>query len=133
MTNPLQRVQAGQDFEPQAETWNLFCKATEKTLGQVFESSEPWDWDRYEWYHAYLTSDLGAGSSTSPTTCTANIYFRDDNTPGRPLVVSSNSQHLGVTIVNFDASCTAVSNTYCKIEPDGPGQFSLKWLGCAPE
>lgn len=90
----------------------------------MFRRDRGWAWCK-------LASTLSFGSTSSPTTCTVNIWHRDPSsgaTPA-PLVVASNTGLLGLTIANYDSSLSGPVGAMAKIERGADG-LSFYWVGC---
>lgn len=82
-------------------------------------------------YWGKLASDLAAGSMTAPTTCTVNVWLPIPGNTDDPVefAVATDSQLLGLTVVNRVPSIEATTGAVCKIHY-AFGEWSLLAVEC---
>jgi hypothetical protein len=86
---------------------------------------------RDTWYWGKLATDLDAGSMTAPTTCEVDVWLPIPGNTDDPVqfAVATDSNLLGLTVVNRDSSLSGVSGLACKIQY-AFGEWSIFWIGC---
>lgn len=125
-------IRQGQSFQPSASQHNWLIE-TARYVDQNRErfSTEPTYDDSYQFHYAKLTSTLSAGSFSSPTTATVDVWVPDwssGSTP-KPLIITTDTNMQGLTVVNYWQSITGVSGTQCEIERKN-GQWVIRGADC---
>lgn len=82
-------------------------------------------------YFGKLASSLAAGSMSSPSSCTFNVWFPDPASTATPppWIVTTDSALLGFTVYNLDPSLEGEAGYCGKIEFEY-GVWTFYWIGC---
>lgn len=112
-------VREGEPFQPSAAMFNSFIDAVKAVKGSRSQYGlKPGFSDENLWYFGTLTSTLGFGSFSSPTTATVDMWLPDwtsgSNPP--PLIVTTDTSMLGLTVVNPWKSLHGAIGDQCSIE-----------------
>lgn len=87
-------------------------------------------------FHAVNTSSLATGTKASPSSCTADIWVPDPSSGATvpPLIVSTDTTLLGITVGNYGISTTTTTSSpntgwYGRVEWMAPN-WVWYWLEC---
>lgn len=130
MTVPY--ISAGDPFVPRAEAHNLFLDTARRVFGEKqYTRAEPEPWNEFVYRYAKATSAISPGSFESPTTGTANIWEYDEDSVADPipLIVATDSDKLGVTVVNYLA-VTITSGTQLVLRRAREDTWEIMWADC---
>lgn len=122
----------GDDFAPSASQFNEFVDTARKVRSLAGISGSPFgEFNDFVWYHAKTTSALSAGSYTSPTTCTFNVWDYDEDSvlDPQPLIVSTDPDLLSQTLENY-WNITVSSGIQIAVIRDYRGKWHLVWADC---
>lgn len=125
----------GEQWGPVAGAWTItrggmgfFCQGYPASNGSpslgMFHRDRGWAWGK-------LTGSLAAGSAASPTVAIIDTWNPDPTSMATPppLIVSTVSGLLGISVPNYDPSSVGSTGYYVKFSRDASG-YNLDWVGC---